>query len=119
MTSAPSRSLTLTGRFVEYGEATGGGALASARRIGLPLGRVVLALEHEDPDDGWSMRLSSSDGRSFLGTLRRSDGGTEHPVAMTMWRAPDDEDRWLLVGTWTDEDGGEIAWSIELAPERG
>jgi hypothetical protein len=108
-------SMRLSGSFVEYGEENGNeGDIEVARRLDYPDGRVAFIVEHADDDGGWELRVESSDGRSFRGSLSIRDGGTEHAVEMTLWRAADGEAEWLLLGTWTDEDGAEIPWSLDL-----
>ena len=91
------------------------GDVTNARRTALPRGRVTLVIEHEGSEDAWSLRLESTDGRSFRGKLSRPGQSTKHPVAMTLWRSPNDETQWLLLGAWTDEDETEVAWAIELS----
>jgi hypothetical protein len=41
----------------------------------------------------------------------------EYPVSLDLWAAPDGEREWLLLGTWTDDEDGEIDWSIALFVE--
>lgn len=91
------------------------GEITTARRTELPRGRVTIVVEHEGQEEAWSLRLSSTDGRSFGGTLSRPGERTKHEVAMTLWRSPNDETQWLLFGTWTDEDETEVPWAIELS----
>lgn len=93
------------------------GELTSARRIELVPGRVTFVAENRRSDDeGWSLRIASTDGRSFRGMLSRQSVGTQHSVSMTLWQSPSDDSQWLLLGTWTDDDGTELPWSIELRP---
>ncbi len=107
--------MRLSGSFVEYDEEHGAeGDIDVARRLDYADGRVAFIAEYADDDGGWELRVESSDGRSFRGTLSIPDWGTKHAVEMTLWRAPDDEAEWLLLGTWIDEDGAEIPWSISL-----
>jgi hypothetical protein len=112
-------STRLSGSFIEYDEEYAGeGDIDVARRIDHADGRVAFIVEYADDDDsGWELRIESSDGRSFHGTLTIPDSGTKHAVAMTLWRAIDDDAEWLLLGTWTDGNGAEIPWSINLYAE--
>lgn len=111
--------MQVVGRFVEYGEPGAMGDVTTARRMELPRGKVSFVVEHEGPEEGWSLRLSSKDGRSFTGTVSRPGQSTQHEVEMTLWRSPNDETQWLLLGSWIDEDDTEVPWAIELsmAPE--
>jgi hypothetical protein len=112
-------STRLSGSFIEYDEEYAGeGDIDVARRIDHPDGRVAFLMEYtDDGGGGWELRIESSDGRSFHGTLTIPDWGTKHAVAMTLWRAIDDDAEWLLLGTWTDENGAAIPWSINLYAE--
>lgn len=109
-------STRLSGSFREYDEEYGGeGDIEIARRLDHTDGRVAFIVEHAGDEGGpWELRIESADGRTFRGTLTIPDWGTKHPVEMVLWRAIDDDDEWLLLGTWTDEDDVEIPWSIEL-----
>jgi hypothetical protein len=108
-------AMRLAGSFVEYDEVYGGeGDIDIARRIDHPDGRVAFIVEYALDDGGWELRVESSDGRRFHGTLSVPDWGTKHVVELSLWRAPNDDAEWLLVGTWTDEDGSAIPWTINL-----
>lgn len=91
------------------------GVIDDARRVTYPDGRIAFIVEHDaDDDDRWELRIESRDGRSFRGRMTSPDWDVEYTVTMDLWISPDDDQEWLLLGTWTDEDEGDIAWSITL-----
>src|SRR5262245_40106214 len=97
----PSTSATrLAGSFVVYhDELAKDGNIEIARRLVLPDGRTAFTIEYEDIEEKWELRVESRDGRSFRGTMSSPDWDDAYTVEMTLWRAPDDEEEWLLLGT--------------------
>lgn len=75
--------------------------------------RAFLA-EWSEAGSAWSMRLTSTDGVSYVGAYTSPDFEDPTPVAMTRWVTPRD-DGWLLEGTLLGEDGP-YPWKITLFP---
>jgi hypothetical protein len=107
--------LRLAGTFVVYtADYEDEGVIENARRISHADGRVAFIIEHAAPDDRWDLRVESSDGRRFRGRMTSPDWDVESEVTLDLWAAPDGDQEWLLIGTWTDDEDGEIDWSITL-----
>jgi hypothetical protein len=120
MSARPTRPevLRLAGTYVVYtAEHEDEGVIENARRVRHPDGRIALIIEQTAPDDRWDLRVESSDGRRFRGRMTSPEWDVEYPVSLDLWAAPDGEREWLLLGTWTDDEDGEIDWSIALFVE--
>lgn len=86
-----------------------------AHRIDHADGRVAFLVEFADSEEAWELRLDPARGRELTGRLTFRGYPDPCPVRMEMWRAVDDDDEWLLLGTWTDHAEGETTgWAITL-----
>jgi hypothetical protein len=94
-----------------------GGVIDNARMVRHSDGRVSIIIEQVTADERWDLRLESTTGRSFRGHMTSPDWDVQYPASLELWVAPDDEQDWLLLGTWTNEAGEQISWSINLFAE--
>ena len=107
----------LAGYFRVFDEEYDSGDVESAHRVTYHDGRIAFILEFMEDESLVELRLESRDGRRFQGSMWSVDWDVEYAVEMQLWRGPDEEREWLLLGAWEDPDEGPIDWAITLFPD--